>query len=374
MALARRSMSRLSHAVLTAAEHHEPLLYHAEIVRIIDHATAGIRVLRLRAAEPWPVELEGNEPSSSNATPPPPPLPAFSYRAGQWVDFHIQGVPVIGGYSFISAPTVPPQLGSLIDTPALPCFDLAVKRARHPPAAWVHSHACSVGAGATHSPMTLGVRVGGSFTLGVLDNNSSINNSKHDGTAVTPAPEQLLFIAGGVGINPLYSMLLEIAASLAAGEDKYRRSLISFLWSVRSLADAFLLPELKALSGPNGPLAGRLHVTLCVTRSPSSSNSSSGTSASGTGLQLQMASTATKAHDGFTAGFEVRRGRITPQLLQEDFASTSSSSSSSSKQHVPSHHCFVCGPPAFTDFVTSALVTHCGYAGSGVDVHSEKWW
>lgn len=73
-----------------------------------------------------------------------PPQPPFTFRAGQWVDFYIQGLQRCGGYSMVSGPETLPQL------------TLAVKEsALSEPAQWVHREA---------RPMDhVAMRVGGSF-------------------------------------------------------------------------------------------------------------------------------------------------------------------------------------------------------------------
>ncbi|XP_016138893.1 oxidoreductase NAD-binding domain-containing protein 1-like [Sinocyclocheilus grahami] len=107
------------------------------------------------------------------------PHPDFSFRAGQWVDFFIPGVDTVGGFSICSSPGLLQREGVI---------ELAVKYTRHPPAHWIHTK-CSV-----DSPVA--VRVGGNFYF-------------------DPQPSEpvvdLLLIAGGVGINPLYSILLHAA-------------------------------------------------------------------------------------------------------------------------------------------------------------------
>uniref|UniRef100_A0AAY4BGQ1 FAD-binding FR-type domain-containing protein n=1 Tax=Denticeps clupeoides TaxID=299321 RepID=A0AAY4BGQ1_9TELE len=56
--------------------------------------------------------------------------PDFSFRAGQWVDLFIPGVEKVGGFSICSAPGLLQREGVL---------ELAVKYAQHPPAHWVHT-------------------------------------------------------------------------------------------------------------------------------------------------------------------------------------------------------------------------------------------
>ncbi|XP_010293458.1 PREDICTED: oxidoreductase NAD-binding domain-containing protein 1 isoform X2 [Phaethon lepturus] len=54
----------------------------------------------------------------------------FTFKAGQWVDFFIPGVSVVGGFSICSSPSLLEREGVL---------ELAVKHTVHPPAYWVHT-------------------------------------------------------------------------------------------------------------------------------------------------------------------------------------------------------------------------------------------
>ncbi|XP_009574494.1 PREDICTED: oxidoreductase NAD-binding domain-containing protein 1 isoform X2 [Fulmarus glacialis] len=54
----------------------------------------------------------------------------FTFKAGQWVDFFIPGVSVVGGFSICSSPGLLEQEGIL---------ELAVKHTVHPPAHWIHT-------------------------------------------------------------------------------------------------------------------------------------------------------------------------------------------------------------------------------------------
>ncbi|XP_068863337.1 oxidoreductase NAD-binding domain-containing protein 1 isoform X4 [Aphelocoma coerulescens] len=54
----------------------------------------------------------------------------FTFKAGQWVDFFIPGVSVVGGFSICSSPSLLKREGIL---------ELAVKYTVHPPAHWIHT-------------------------------------------------------------------------------------------------------------------------------------------------------------------------------------------------------------------------------------------
>ncbi|XP_057593858.1 oxidoreductase NAD-binding domain-containing protein 1 isoform X3 [Hippopotamus amphibius kiboko] len=100
---------------------------------------------------------------------------AFSFKAGQWVDFFIPGVSVVGGFSICSSPRLLEQERMI---------ELAVKYTNHPPALWIHNQ-CTLDS-------EVAVRVGGEFCFDPQPADASRN---------------LVLIAGGVGINPLLSIL-----------------------------------------------------------------------------------------------------------------------------------------------------------------------
>lgn len=136
---------------------------------------------------------------------------SFTFAPGNWLDLHAPGLQhAVGGYSITSSPQqLRREQGADAGT-----IDLCVKRSRHPVAEWVHSQA-QPGAqvGRSCSPVPPGsstrqcadarvrcccqvlLKVGGSFTLppGVL------------------VGDPLLFIAGGIGITALASMLATLA-------------------------------------------------------------------------------------------------------------------------------------------------------------------
>ncbi|GCC29032.1 hypothetical protein chiPu_0007468 [Chiloscyllium punctatum] len=102
----------------------------------------------------------------------------FAFKAGQWVDFFIPGISQVGGFSICSSP-------GLLERESV--LELAVKYSKQLPAHWIHTQ-CDVG-----SEVTL--RVGGDFFFDPQPSDKPVN---------------LLLVAGGVGINPLYSILLHI--------------------------------------------------------------------------------------------------------------------------------------------------------------------
>ncbi|XP_029445102.1 oxidoreductase NAD-binding domain-containing protein 1 isoform X2 [Rhinatrema bivittatum] len=115
----------------------------------------------------------------------------FTFKAGQWVDFFIPGVPKVGGFSICSSP-------GLLQRERI--LELAVKYTEHPPAHWIHTK-CDLGS-------EVALRIGGDFFF--------------DPQPWEP-PVNLVLIAGGVGINPLFSMLLHVADLHTARERKESR-------------------------------------------------------------------------------------------------------------------------------------------------------
>ena len=101
--------------------------------------------------------------------------PELSFKAGNWVDFFIPNVYQVGGFSMISSP-------QLLNEKRL--LQLAVKRSNSIPAAWVHER-CKSGD-------VVQIRVGGNFYFDRKEKEKVKN---------------LILVAGGVGINPLQSIL-----------------------------------------------------------------------------------------------------------------------------------------------------------------------
>ncbi|XP_072226479.1 oxidoreductase NAD-binding domain-containing protein 1 isoform X1 [Leuresthes tenuis] len=145
------SKRQMDHLERTASNYRQNALYPAQVCGIMNESET---VKRLRIAV----------------------HPDFIFKAGQWVDFFIPGVDKVGGFSMCSGPGLLQQEGVI---------ELAVKYTKHPPAHWVHTM-CTVGS-------RVAMRVGGNFFFDPSPSDPSVD---------------LLLVAGGVGINPLYSILL----------------------------------------------------------------------------------------------------------------------------------------------------------------------
>ncbi|XP_029588364.1 oxidoreductase NAD-binding domain-containing protein 1 isoform X1 [Salmo trutta] len=148
------SRRQMDHLERTASNYRQDGVYPAQVCGIMDESET---VKRLRLAV----------------------HPDFTFRAGQWVDFFIPGMEKVGGFSVCSSPGLLQKEGVI---------ELAVKYTQHPPAHWIHTK-CTMD---SHVAM----RVGGNFFFDPLPSDPSVD---------------LLLVAGGVGINPLYSILLHAA-------------------------------------------------------------------------------------------------------------------------------------------------------------------
>ncbi|XP_078394678.1 oxidoreductase NAD-binding domain-containing protein 1 isoform X1 [Cetorhinus maximus] len=157
----------------------------------------------------------------------------FAFKAGQWVDFFIPGTSQVGGFSICSSP------GLLERESAL---ELAVKYSKHPPADWVHTQ-CDVG-----SEVTL--RVGGDFFFDPQPSDSPVN---------------LLLVAGGVGINPLYSILLHVVdlhRSQGSKYCKYKPGSVHLYYSAKNTDELLFKRNIINLAKEfSGKISCHFHVT-----------------------------------------------------------------------------------------------------------------
>ncbi|GFR67475.1 oxidoreductase NAD-binding domain-containing protein 1-like [Elysia marginata] len=141
----------------------------------------------------------------------------FSFKAGQWVDMFIPGVKTVGGFSMSSPPHLLTETGHL---------HLAVKFSTHPPALWVHTE-CEVGS-------QVRMRVGGDFHY-----------------PLEPGTQQgdLLLVAGGVGVNPLYSMLQHFVYSLGKEEGSCLKDRSAYmLYSAKDEDELIFKDELMSIA------------------------------------------------------------------------------------------------------------------------------
>ncbi|XP_072910519.1 oxidoreductase NAD-binding domain-containing protein 1 isoform X2 [Hemitrygon akajei] len=164
----------------------------------------------------------------------------FTFKAGQWVDFFIPGISKVGGFSICSSP-------GLLERESV--VELAVKYSKHPPAHWIHTQ-CNIG-----SKVTL--RVGGDFFFDPQPSD---------------APVDLLLVAGGVGINPLYSILLHIADLHRFQEMehcKYKPGSVQLYFSAKNTEELLFKRNIINLANEFcGKISCHFHVTQQISEIP----------------------------------------------------------------------------------------------------------
>eukprot|EP00438_Fugacium_kawagutii_P022600 Skav212138 [mRNA] locus=scaffold1323:262170:262739:- [translate_table: standard] len=182
----------------------------------------------------------------------------------------------------------------------LPHLRLAVKASKHPPAQWCHTFA--------KPGKQVKLAAGGSF---YFDAEEQGGNLKH-----------LVLIAGGIGINPIFSMLQEAYF--------YRQKLssleqVTLLYSASEASELAYRSELLSLADVWNT---KLRVEFRVTRN--------------------------------TAGWNGACGRLTVEELLPQLDSRSNRNLL----------VYLCGPPAMTDQLTKDFEKH----GLGQSLRYEKWW
>ncbi len=280
----------------------------------------------------------------------------FTFSPGQWVDFQPlpnntswkpppsdDGKGTIGGYSITSIPQ------------SLPYIDLAIQKSRHPVANWVACYA--------DVNDMVQLRVGGSFTY-----------TAATATATNKQRRRLLFIAGGVGINPLFSMIQQWHVNQTTEKNDNRvvvdssSSRAVLLYSGRSHESLLFVDELNAMVGK---LSDQFRVVLTTTTAtPSSSGVVGGTIA------------ASPEHgDKNMEHITFKSGRIDHDMI-EDAIVWLNKGKNRAEDGEMADLVYVCGPPGMPEDIQGMLLSNKSNEGNGVkkfvrsaeDVHFEKWW
>ncbi|KAM4882417.1 oxidoreductase NAD-binding domain-containing protein 1 isoform 1-T4 [Thomomys bottae] len=223
----------------------------------------------------------------------------FSFKAGQWIDFFIPGVSVVGGFSICSSPRLLEQERMI---------ELAVKYANHPPALWIHNK-CTLDS-------EVAVRVGGDFFF---------DPQPED------APRNLVLIAGGVGINPLLSILRHAAdlhREWAIKGSGYEIGTVKLFYSAKNTSELLFKKNILDLVNEfPEKIACSLHVTK----------------------QTTQISADLKPY--------VTEGRITEKEIRD---------------HISKETLFyICGPPPMTDFFSKQLENN---HVPKEHICFERWW
>lgn len=214
------------------------------------------------------------------------------FAAGQWVDLVVPGINRAGGYSMTSTPQAMVQGRGM---------GLAIRRGRHPVTVYLHEQ-LKVGD-------QVGLRVGG------------------DCLWQEAMPRPLLLIAGGIGINPMWSIFQTAAAC-----DPSRP--ITLCYSSKDPTTTVFAREICDLvkAGPNR----RVFFFFTGSRHPIPKT-------------YEDITTASPIHHTF--------GRPTPEAIVQIVEKPGEVTA------------FMCGPPAMIDGLAPALKT-LGLQ----DLRYEKWW
>ncbi|XP_033639224.1 oxidoreductase NAD-binding domain-containing protein 1-like isoform X2 [Asterias rubens] len=225
--------------------------------------------------------------------------PNFHFKAGQWVDFFISGVRTVGGYSMCTSPKLlrtDSQLG------------LVIKYSEYAPAFWVHTK-CEVGD-------VVGVRVGG----------DQIN---YDPSPGDPSWDVLL-LAGGIGINPMYSILQQVRdlhQERMNDPTAYKPGKVELLYSASSMKELIFKESIEAI--------------------------------------------ASGAED-INCHFFVTKEKITPSThISDKRIDSEAIATAIQRLDKENLRCFICGPPP----MIADIETHLEECGIREDqIHCEKWW
>ncbi|KAE8549164.1 hypothetical protein EYB25_007679 [Talaromyces marneffei] len=358
----------IPHETRTAAEPRQNKLYTVRLARI-EQINPSVRLLRLALPQEPPLDETVLDDQSQET---------FSFLPGQWLDVHVPSIPQAGGFTITSTPAdaqplpIPdptiiqdgteqlfhqqaePGVESTAFEGRYPYVELAVQQSpSNPPAAWLwRPHAEILGSELT-------VRVGGSFVW-------------------PPAPvrtdqiHKIVFVAGGVGINPLISILSHLTEEQTANptiplpERSPNNPLhIRFLYSTQipasSAPDEKTLDQILFLSR----LRNIVQRTRTVTKQPSKirleldlflTNISSSAAAAQAGKVLNEVKDGSNVNDSSPL-IQVHSRRINKDDLD-------------AKPRQEDTVYYICGPPPMTDEFVQYLEPVVGKER----VLYEKWW
>ncbi|OQE15780.1 hypothetical protein PENFLA_c030G00095 [Penicillium flavigenum] len=325
----------IPHELRTAAEPRQNRLHPVRLSHI-EQVNPSVRLLQFA--------LPSQENNDNNEQP-------FSFLPGQWLDVHIPSIAQAGGFTITSTPAdaeVLPSPEASTDSLAgealepssesqgrPPYVELAVQDSpSNPSAAWLWRPKEEI------LGRELNIRVGGSFVW--PPTGISINDVKN-----------VVFVAGGVGINPLISMLSHLSNNEPHTANP---KTIHILYSSRlpqdqgtGSADAILdqilfLPRLRQIIRSQES-SHRLRISLDL-------------------FLTDLASSSDLLSSGSPSDLKIHPDRISDHDLRS--AAVGAGGESDSHGTV----CYVCGPPDMTDSIVEKLVEMLGEQR----VFFEKWW
>ncbi|TVY65625.1 Oxidoreductase NAD-binding domain-containing protein [Lachnellula suecica] len=294
-----RLKASIPHLERTAKEPRDNRL-HKVVLNRIDQVNDDIRLFRLA-----PVESERG---------------IMKFLPGQWLDVHVPTISKAGGFTITSPPS--------FLTSSNPYVELAIQKSpSNPPAAWLWRPSEDI------LGSELQVRVGGSFTWPPAHFQLKGRKLK-----------RVVFVAGGVGINPLMSML----SQLVIDKDDFE---VKFLYTTKdpggsNLAQILFLERVEQMIAS---LGDRGQLKLFLTPRAYAISEDSRTSEDGQTSHAKKLS--------------ITKKRIGREDLLQSLGPVEERSGTA---------CYVCGVPGMTDeFVDLAQ------KAEGMDpqnVFFEKWW
>ncbi|KAK7514771.1 hypothetical protein IWZ03DRAFT_395174 [Phyllosticta citriasiana] len=324
--------AKLSHEERTSAEPRQQGIHFVNIAKI-EEVNSDIRLLKLS------VQDREN---------------GLKFLPGQWLDVYIPGIPKAGGFTITSTPSLaqppasavascrsPPIRHDEVVCPlppdvSPPLIELAVQRSSNPPAQWIW-RACET------DRTQLGVRVGGSFVW----------PPPPPPTTPTPAPKKVLFVAGGVGINPLISILTHLHQTNALSHLRVR-----FVYATKAPpAGAVLFLDRLLRIAAHAP--NSFELKLCVT-----------------GQAEHVERVAAQVQQAGLSNVEVLRRRVGSGDVLTFVGAQDETETDGVGAEVLEERCgtvaYVCGPQRMTDEFVGLLG---GVEGLGKErVLCEKWW
>ena len=255
----------------------------------------------------------------------------LTFMPGQWVDLFIPGKRIVGGYSICSTPD------------ELPVLRLAVKDGRHPPTKWCYNEAAPGD--------MVQIRPGGKFGLNFAESHTQTNTSfeLEDGT------NRVMLIAGGIGINPLFSILQHFAKSLEIAsiydgidsqqtfDSKKMPKEMVLLYGARSLEEIAFKEEICSVARKH---PSRITVHFVV---PENNKESP--------IKSENSSIIFSYGDLLTKDYVARTlcGSYSPSPMTSADSTT----------------CLLCGPPQMIE----AVEGHCLASGvPQINIRYERWW
>ncbi|KAE8351933.1 hypothetical protein BDV28DRAFT_136113 [Aspergillus coremiiformis] len=334
------------HKLRTAAEPRQNTLYNVRLSHI-EEVNPTVRLLHLTK-------------QSQDDEEPDEPQP-FTFFPGQWLDVHIPSISDAGGFSITSTPADAEALPSLQPTAEslavddeetglppvdprgrAPYVELAVQKSlSNPASAWLWKPKEEI------LGQELCIRVGGGF---IWPPPSGVNLER---------VKNVVFIAGGMGINPLISILSHLnnnAAETPAADHPFN---IHFLYSTKLPVTISQQPIASSESILNQILF--LSRLRHIIRSQSQSHR----------LRITLALFVTNLHDASAPLEQPTDLTIHTQRINQDDLRTALNGPNGNIEPEETV-CYMCGPPAMTDEVVATLR---GLMGDGSErVFFEKWW